>query len=672
MRKKLVVLLIVFAFLNVASFSFVLMATSANTTKTISYEPIDIGPELRGTEVDLSVDLKFKESSSPSSSGLQTSAGLGIYNIWIWYDDTVGLYLAEYELYSVGTECELWVMTDLSWGTPGDPRPTPVITIEQADYMVEQFDTVIYPALGGYFGNEDFHDGSYAALPFGYYDPDGKTVILVSNIGDENYYDYTYPSYIAGFYWGDVFEFYCDRNVISIDAYDWERRTGPQDPPVPGSRPYLYESIFAHEFQHLLHADIFPGDETYMNEACSNYAEPLCGYPVDYGQIEWFLATPDNSLTEWGDQGGINILADYGAAFLWAVYLEEHYGPNFISEYVQATGLPKSSIDRINALLPDGVDFYSVFHDWRIANLLDGVVSDELYNYETLNLDELDPLRIYEIDKKKIPWITSEWFGQTYTHPTQYAPDGYPTKTTELGPFSSDYITLTGFQGEKLFTFDGDDQAKYPFEWNYDGDEGWHTKKGNLMNILLAGEAYVDPLDPKLRVNTYWDIEAYWDYGFVQISTDDGETWTSLENEYTTYLHVPACIGKAVDILPGLTGHSGGPIAMEFNLAGYEDQDVLIGFRYITDWGTFENGWYINEASASGNSIDLENVPYEADFMVSILGKTGNDYVKYSFEIDDEFEIGFGTFNWDDFDELILIISPISEYGIVDYKFRAV
>ena len=34
-----------------------------------------------------------------------------------------------------------------------------------------------------------------------------------------------------------------------------------------------------------------------------------------------------------------------------------------------------------------------------------------------------------------------------------------------------------------------------------------------------------------LTFETYYDIEQNWDYGFVQVLTDGGETWQSLESE---------------------------------------------------------------------------------------------------------------------------------------------
>ncbi len=40
---------------------------------------------------------------------------------------------------------------------------------------------------------------------------------------------------------------------------------------------------------------------------------------------------PENSLTLWGDQGGPEILCDYGAAYSFMMYLYSHYGEDFMS-----------------------------------------------------------------------------------------------------------------------------------------------------------------------------------------------------------------------------------------------------------------------------------------------------------------------------------------------------
>jgi hypothetical protein len=387
----------------------------ANTSPAPSLpdaEPMDIGEKLRTVDYGIEgVSGGLKSSALPKTA----ASAVGDVKTWLTLDDYNGYYFfTDFKLRAIGTYGEVWVQVDRNY-TAGDPRNDPLytdadgryhypeVTQAQIDYLLDEFDNNIYPKVSTYFGAADYHNGSYSLLEaWGYVPPDyydeenGRTVILIANVRDSMYYDPTYPYYIAGFY-SSSFEAYFDRNVMTIDSHQWYRRTGPEGSTwdsevVPGltyppvDRENLYESIFAHEYQHLVHADHNPDDPSWMNEACSNMAEPYCDYPIDYGQVQRFLFTPDNGLTAWNDQGDLNLLADYGAVFLWAMYLNDHYGgTDFFSHFVQS-GIP--GVDGIEATLDYlgyDEDFIDVFHDWRITNLLQR--DHGRYSYETLDLD---------------------------------------------------------------------------------------------------------------------------------------------------------------------------------------------------------------------------------------------------------------------------------------------
>ena len=96
------------------------------------------------------------------------------------------------------------------------------------------------------------------------------------------------------------------------DAYDWANRVGPD-----GSRPYLYEGVFAHEYQHLLHDDFDSDEDTWLNESLSMFSEYMTGYVEGEDQYSTFQEYPENSLVVWEDQGGREIVADYGLVFLY-------------------------------------------------------------------------------------------------------------------------------------------------------------------------------------------------------------------------------------------------------------------------------------------------------------------------------------------------------------------
>jgi hypothetical protein len=661
-RKTFVIILILlFSSISLGVFSFAIL--SAADTGLPDLEPMRLEPGFK----DLPVF--GARPSGVSTAGLHSSWAPGEYyevgdvETWLSLDDYYGYYYwTAFELRAMNDLAEVWVQLNLSYGWDifggvfPDPRPDPVVSQEDIDYLLDEFTNNIYPQTTTYFGTPDYHDGNNGYWP-DYYNGSSREVILVHNFKDYAYYDPGYPYYIAGFY-SPSFEIYFDRNIINIDSHDWENRIGPGVP-----RPYLYESIIAHEYQHLIHADYNPDDPSWMNEACSLIAEPLCGYPIDYGQVQRFLSTPDNSLTAWGDQGDINILADYGSSFLWASYLLDHYGgADFFSYFVQ-NGEP--GIDGIEATLDHlgyKEDFIDIYRDWRIANLIQA--DHGKYGYKTLDLDPatnpelVDGLTVHEVSGEVIPWTSgAAAFGNTFSW------DGDDTGISEIAGFGTEYIHFPDLSGLNFIFFDGDDTSLVPGWELIDGE--WYSGARDLTNALIFGSAHVDGADPTLTMTTYWDIEDYWDFGFVQISTDNGETWTSLENEYTIWDYDPNAHPDVIANLPGLTGWSEDYIEISFDLSAYADQDVLIGLRYVTDWATVYDGWFVEDTvTVSGAHVEFEPFFPEADFMVSIVEKTTywGGKVKYRvryMHLWDAYEYGATVAFGSSRTEVWLVVSPI-------------
>ena len=74
----------------------------------------------------------------PCATDTKTFLVLDAYSGFYFFDD--------FWLMADGDDAQIWVQTDLSW-EPGDPRTTPVITCDQASYMVGEFDNNIHPGL---------------------------------------------------------------------------------------------------------------------------------------------------------------------------------------------------------------------------------------------------------------------------------------------------------------------------------------------------------------------------------------------------------------------------------------------------------------------------------------------------------------------------------------------
>jgi len=665
-------------------------ATTSDIPSVADVVKKDIGPEIRSLQPD-------KAEVLAAASGISCRyVSADFYEVGEkeeYYVNGYGLSdFIEFEKRGEGSIVEVWIATDLSFPV-GDPRnddPDKITIYDwQVEYIISEYENVIYPIESQYFGIPDFHDGSNSLfedweLPF-FNDDDGKLMIMVWNMIDDSYFDPTYPSYIVGYY-SPVIEEYYDRNVIHLDSYDWTNRIGPDV-----SRPFVYESTVAHEYQHLLHDDLDADEVAFINEGCSMYSEMLCGYGEPWGYIEQFLYTPDNSLTEWGDQGDINIIADYGAAAMFAIYLNDHFGgADFISALAanEANGEEGLTATLAAAGYEDW-DFDRVFEAWKMANLIHSDdFGDGWYNYVSIDLNdpragELTTLKI----KPGMGFVT-----QSYAFQYTWTQDGYNTGTYLLGPYGTDYLKIQGVRAGQLpklsFEFDGNDYCDPGWKLTAapaaPGLSGmaWYSGASDLRDVSIFGTVDLSGMtDATLTFDTYYEIETAWDFGFVQISTDGGNTWISLENEYTTYDIVLEGHPDIAANLPGFTGSGSGNMA--FDLTEYVGSEVSIAFRYMTDWAYTELGWFVDNIAINGLIVDDGDdirsfvsmlPPVEVDFSVTIYAPAySNDEISLPYRMeklnlaDDTETVTLSLADFSGYRDIYIIISP--DTGPTNYKF---
>jgi hypothetical protein len=260
-------------------------------------------PLVDDTTTEIRDDLTFNgkpvvtpKSYTPSANRA-AAAGVtppvGTVRPWLALDDALGqLYLKEYTLRGVGDKIEVWVANDTAFPA-GDCRTqipdSTTVTDEQVASLVNEFDTNMFPKETATFSTPPDRDGSNSDPQLEGFDFTGdgdNTVALIDNVRDDNFYAFpAAPTYIAGFF-SSQFNELVDRNVMTIDAFDWAHRTGANPPDEPTSdlctsrpaRPQLYEGTFAHEWQHLLMYYTDPFESTWINEGLSDYAQTLVGY----------------------------------------------------------------------------------------------------------------------------------------------------------------------------------------------------------------------------------------------------------------------------------------------------------------------------------------------------------------------------------------------------------
>jgi immune inhibitor A len=688
---------------------FLIAAPTKGANTIADVEPVDWQSGLAGNvpmpKLDPTDAGEAARAAAIMSSVVPPTVGT---RVWDWYLRALGRSIygpttnhAYMTLRAISGNVEVWVAGNPAMGDyrllkflDGDPRNADPrdwnVTDAMCQFIADEFNNVIYPTCTNYFGIPAGRDGTdnyfqyvYAPYPERYTwiptDNPQRVIIKIFNILDSAFYNASYPSYVVGFFSPtyDSTDYY-DRNMIQMDNWNYSQRLGPMGyswyTGRTVTRPYVYESTVAHEFQHLIHADYNPGDESFMNEGCSMYSELLCNYGIDPNYLNYYFYTPDNSLTMWGDLGDIDILADYGESALWAVYLSDHYGgAPFIRSFVQ-NGIP--GIDGVNnALAEYGYNqrFDDVFHDWRLANLIRA--ADGPYSYKSLDLNApgIIPVRMYPVNGFPVPWTTGTSFGDTITI------RNYTTGVSKVGPYGTDYVAFTNWDRPGFIGFDGDNIAIVP-GWEMTSD-GWYSGTGiDLQNALIAGSVTVPVASPTLTLETKYGIESYWDFGFVQVSTDGGNTWTSLANDYTTTDHDPGAHPAIVANLPGLTDYN--PdwpnwTTMSFDLTAYAGQTVMIGFRYMTDWASTYEGWWIKNPTIGGTALTLAPVYPKASYQVTAVkalscGKSGKfNYIPYDLKLDPNNWTGEHNTFAKNPTYIVLVVSPTMPMGIVDYQFRA-
>jgi len=440
--------------------------------------------------ITLSQLAKLRDAARPMLPGEPTPK-VGTQLFWPAIDATkegvTGIYLKQYKLRAVGQHIEVWVASGndgVSNGTAfpsGDCRNTiphsTEVTDAQVESLVSEFDNNMYPKETKTFSVPKDRSGSatipgIAAAGIDFAGDAGHTVTLVDNVRDPNFYDFPKnKTYIAGFY-APIFNQLTDRNVMTIDAFDWIHRTGANPANDPSAdlcksrpaRPRAYEGVFAHEWQHLLQQYQDPQETTWINEGLSDFAIGLVGYGDTrrnihqthaeshifcfhgYGTVKG-PSNPNpnpcggaqNSLTMWQDEGtGSEVLADYGNAWSFMQFLDDRYGRDFMSALHQDgadQGLKgvQTQLDKF----AKGVTVAQVLHDYQLMNLLD--------HYASQKGAQVKGIKASRITTKSLDSTIN------LSNPSSYQMPG-------AGPNGADYILLKdgdkNLPGKALRSFD--------------------------------------------------------------------------------------------------------------------------------------------------------------------------------------------------------------------------
>lgn len=344
--------------------------------------------------------------------------------------------------------------------------------------------------------------------------------------------------------------------------------------------PY-YNSVLAHEFQHMIHWYHDRNEETWVNEAFSELASYLNGFdPGDSDRL--FASDPDLQLNTWPEGPGAG-RPYYGASYLFASYFLDRFGADATQALVAHRENSFTSVDAV--LEEQGLELTheDIFADWVVANLLDDPSFDGgLYGY-----GEIDP--------------------PSSAIKLRYSERDFPiSESTTVHQYGTDYIEV---QGERplVFRFTGSAQIGLVDTTAHSGRYLWWSNRGDDSDMMLTrGFDLSGVSEATLEFWTWYDIEEDWDYAYVEVSSDGGQTWETLTTPSGTGSNPNGnSFGWAY------TGRSGGDvpewIQEQVDLSAYAGQEVLVRFEYITDDAVNRPGFVVDD-------IAIPEIGYFGDF----------------------------------------------------------
>lgn len=332
-----------------------------------------------------------------------------------------------------------------------------------------------------------------------------------------------------------------------------------------------YYDVVSHEFLHMLQWSIDRNEETWLNEGLAELSTTLNGYGgSDF--LTAFIRTPDTPLTVFDYEGG-----DYGAAWLFASWLHEQYGAEFIEDLVRQ---PKNGIEGISTLLNDyglQTDFQNIYAAWMVA------IYTTNHNLSTSADYEFKSVEPYLNRFPRIDPVT---------------PREDEAITTKVGQFGTDYWQIPADQAYEL-TLETSQQVQLFDTQPHSGSWFWTTLPADFSDMHLTHPIDLSAVPTAtLQYHTWYDIEIGYDYAYVSISADGGKSWDTL---LTTASVNSDPHGK--NIGNGITGISGSGntpawVTQSADLTAWAGQpDLLLRFEYITDDAVQHAGLAIDDVS---------------------------------------------------------------------------
>ena len=339
----------------------------------------------------------------------------------------------------------------------------------------------------------------------------------------------------------------------SVDPRSNEREMFVMNAHRFGSDFYL--GVLAHEFRHMIEDNFDRADIDWEKEGSATLSAQLAGFPsggTERGNM--FLENPDQQLNSWRTKD--NTAPYYGQGYVLNRYIFDKLGEDLYLQFATNPLPGLHAIDSVADANDLNFDGESLWLDWLVALIVhDDPRAPENYRFESQGLHTA-----------------------AFTSIT-----GIPAVYTEsVRQYAADYYELP--VGADRLTFSGSTEVHLLGTTPISGERFWFAQRGNNSNPRLTLEADLTHVDrATLRYHVYADIEYGYDFAYVSVSIDGGQTWVPLVGEYMQGLDPADNPAGSAFTNHFYTGRTRQWVEEKIDLSPYAGQKILLRFEYVTD-----------------------------------------------------------------------------------------
>jgi len=314
-----------------------------------------------------------------------------------------------------------------------------------------------------------------------------------------------------------------------------------------------YLNVLTHEFRHMIEDNYDRGDADWEAEGSAMLAEDLLGFPGSgVARANLFLAEPDRQLNSWPDD---YIIPAYGQGYLFNRYIYDRLGQEAYRQFATSPTSGLEAIDTVSQSNGSDSSGLDLWKEWQTALALHNIEGAPLeYRFGVAGLEQ-----VAMTDVDRFPFTIEEFVHQ----------------------YAADYYRLVGDQ-ELTINFNGSALVPLLDVMPASGESMWLANRANYSQVNLTRDVDLTGVaTATLNYNVYHDIESGYDFAYLFISQDDGQSWHSLaagnmlgENEDPSNSALTEHF---------YTGRSELWREESVDLTPYAGQNIALRFVYITD-----------------------------------------------------------------------------------------